>query len=608
MGPKTLQQRIIIFILIPVFFILAGMGWISYLYTRNAIIKQWSETAIAKLQKSAHMIDMRLGKPKDLLLMLKDSYGQDQSLMIQTFIIEQLRKTEGVVEVNHKLIENFNMQPNPPGMHGMAQNNSMHADRMENFQLSLPRYNTALSGETISLSTDFIDENGKKSGQIEVVISFQDLIEQISKTTWWKSEKAFLIDNEGNILIGTQLSGGADDPERPVKFGQADPLEKETMAALKQNPFGTLFGPGHPPDEISGYYHLNEAPWSLVLISPGQRVLKSILNFRLYYFGVGFLSILGVILFIRVSISGTTAAIKKVSEAANDLANGFFTEPLPILSGDEVGMLTDNFNKMTKQLKERMELKEAINLAMEVQQSLLPPAHFSYGNIEISGCSVYCDETGGDYFDIIEFPEDQGKICVAVGDVVGHGIGAALLMATTRALLRSRVTQKGSLSQIMNDVNRLLCMDVRDTGRFVTLFLLMVDVKKGEVQWVRAGHEPAMMYHPEQGRIIELKGEGIVLGLDKGWDYTQSAHGPVPEGTVILIGTDGAWEVENDSGKRLGKKRVEEVLQQSVSLSPAKIVESIVSETRQFRGEVHQKDDITLLALKFRERVPQDNR
>jgi len=243
MRPKTLQQRIIIFILIPVFFILAGMGWISYLYTRNAIIKQWSETAIAKLQKSAHMIDMRLGKPKDLLLMLKDSYNQDQSLMIQTFIIEQLRKTEGVVEVNHKLIENFNKQTNLPiNMHGMVKNNSMHVDRMENFQLSLPRYNAALSGETISLSTDFIDENGKKTGQIEVVISFQDLIEQISKTTWWKSENAFLIDNEGNILIGTQLSRDAYDREKPIKFGRTDPLEKETMAALKQNPFGTLFG------------------------------------------------------------------------------------------------------------------------------------------------------------------------------------------------------------------------------------------------------------------------------------------------------------------------------------------------------------------------------
>ena len=333
MRPKTLQQRIIIFILTPVFFILAGMGWISYLYARNAIIKQWSETAIANLQRSAHMIDMRLSKPKDLLLMLKDSYNKDQSLTIQAFMMEQLRKMEGVVEVNHKLIEDFNIKTNHPAMQ-IVKNNSMHFDRMENFQLSLPLYNTTLNGETVSLSTDLIDKNGKKNGQIEVVIFFQDLIDQIRKANWWKTENAFLIDNEGNILIGTRQSKDTYGLERSVKFGQTDLLEKETIAALKQNPYGTLFGPGHPPDEISGYYHLNEAPWSLVLISPGELVLKSILNFRLYYFVVGFLSILGVILFIRVSISGTTTAIKKVSEAANGLANGFFTEPLPVLSED----------------------------------------------------------------------------------------------------------------------------------------------------------------------------------------------------------------------------------------------------------------------------------
>lgn len=606
MRPKTLQQRIMIFILTPVFFILAGMGWISYLYARNAIEKQWSETAIAKLQKSAHLIDMRLSKPKDLLLMLKNSYNQGQSHIIQAFIIEQLRKMEGVVEVNHELIESIDMGMNHSRMQ-MAKNNSMHFDRMESFQLSLPRYNTTFNSKTVSLSTDFIDGNGKKIGQIEVVISFQDLIDQISKANWWKSENAFLIDNEGNILIGTQQSKDKYNPERSVRFGQADPLEKKTIEGLKQNPYGTLFGPGHPPEEISGYYHLTEAPWSLVLISPGARVLKSILNFRLYYFVVGFLSIVGVILFIRMSISGTTNAIKKVSEAANCLANGFFTEQLPVLSRDEVGKLTYNFNKMTKQLKERIKLKEAMNLAMEVQQSLLPPAHFSYKNIEISGCSVYCDETGGDYFDIIELPDDKEKICVAVGDVVGHGIGAALLMATTRALLRSRVTQKGSLAQIINDVNRLLCLDTRDTGRFVTLFLLMVDIKKGSVQWVRAGHEPAMMYKPEQDKIIELKGEGIVLGLDKDWGYTENIYSPVLKGTVILIGTDGAWDVENKSGERLGKKRVEMVLQQSTLLTSGKIVDSIISETKKFRGEVRQNDDVTLLVLKFLETIPEKN-
>lgn len=598
MQPKTLQQRIVIFILMPVFFILAGMGWVSFLYARNAMLKQWGETATAKLQRASHMIDMRLSKTKDLLSMLKNTDHQDQGYMVQHFIVDRLREMEGVVEVNFDLIKNVNNRANHAGMQ-MPGKMPMHFSRMERFHLSLPQYNTKLNSETVSLSTEFKDKTGEKAGQIEVVISFQDLIDQISKATWWKSNKAFLIDNQGNILTGTYHPKNKKDHEKSGRFAETEPLEKKTMEALKKSPYGTVFGPGHPPEEISGYYHLQEAPWSLVLISPGKQVLKSILNFRLYYFVVGVLSIFSVLLFIRGSISSTANAIKKVSEAAKNLANGIFGEQLDVLSKDEVGELTYNFNKMTRQLKERIELKEAMNLAMEVQQSLLPPANFSYRNIEISGRSVYCDETGGDYFDIIEFPDDPGKICLAIGDVVGHGIGAALLMATTRALLRGRVAQKGSLSQIMNDVNRLLCLDTRNTGSFVTLFVLMVDVNKGELQWVRAGHEPAMVYDPKQEKITELRGEGIVLGLDEEWAYAENFHYHIPSGTVILIGTDGVWDVENKSGDRFGKKSVEKVLQTSTLLSSQGIVHSIISETKKFRGEIRQNDDITLLVLKF---------
>lgn len=595
MKPKTLQQRIVIFILIPVFFILAGMGWISFLYARNAMLAQWGETAVAKLQKAAHMIDMRLSRPKDLLLMLENNYGQDQSFAIQLFIVEQLQEMEGVVEVNSDLINSSGKGPVHMKMH-MPDTKPMHYSRMENFELSLPQYNAKLESETISLSRYFKDDKGGKIGRIEVVISFQDLIDQISKETWWKSNKAFLIDTQGNILTGTQQKNNGN---KSSKFAESDPLEKETIDALTKNPYGTIFGPGHPPEEIIGYYHLNEAPWSLVLISPGRQVLKSIVNFRTYYFVIGLLSIFGVILFIRMSISNTTNAIKKVSEAAKNLSNGVFGEQLLVQSKDEVGELTYNFNKMTKQLQERIELKEAMNIAMEVQQNLLPPADIVYENLEISGRAVYCDETGGDFFDIIEFPDNPGKICVAVGDVVGHGIGAALLMATARALLRGRITKGGSLPEVMNDVNRLLCLDSKDTGSFVTLFLFMVDVNKKELRWVRAGHDPAMVYHPDTNSFTELYGDGIVLGLDEDYGYTENVYSTVQEGSVILIGTDGVWEVENESREHFGKKRIEAVLQKSSQLSSAEIVNTILSETEKFRGNAKQMDDITLLVLKF---------
>ena len=127
----------------------------------------------------------------------------------------------------------------------------------------------------------------------------------------------------------------------------------------------------------------------------------------------------------------------------------------------------------------------------------------------------------------------------------------------------------------------------------------MVDLNKNTLQWVRAGHEPAIIYNPKLDMTKELKGEGLVLGLDENFEYTENFYDNIPKGAVILIGTDGTWDVENKSGDRFGKKRVVRVLQKSNSLSPDNILNSIISETKNFRGETRQNDDITLLALKF---------
>ncbi len=596
MKPKNLQQRIALFVLIPVFFILAGMGWASFLYARNAIIKQWSETATSKLQKASHLFDMRLMRAKDLLRMFKDN--EEQSLIVQQFILKELEQLDGVVEVNHDFPQVSPMESQHEKMH-QKRSVRMHVKKISTFDLSLPKYNSALDGKTVSLTTSLINRSGEKIGQIEVVLSFQDLIDEISKENWWKSNKTFLIDNEGNILASNQQTFHGKTDNQFSKFELSSPLAQKTLNAIKQESFGTVFGSGHPPKEISGYYHLKEAPWSLVLISPGREILQSILKFRTFYFVTGLIAILSVVLFIRMSISGTTNAIKKVSEAARELADGHFTGPLPVLSKDEVGILTFNFNRMTKQLKERIDLKTALNLAKEVQQSLLPPTNITFKNLEISGRSVYCDETGGDFFDIIEFPNEPEKICVAVGDVVGHGVGAALLMATTRALLRGRIIQGGSLSQVINDVNRLLCLDSQASGSFVTLFVLLVDTNKKEIRWIRAGHDPAIAYHPDRDSFKELFGNGLALGVDEDFWYEENIYSDIQQGTQILIGTDGAWEAENNLKERFGKKRIEIILQETADSSSEKVVNKIINEIEMFRSKAKQDDDITLLSIKF---------
>ena len=116
-------------------------------------------------------------------------------------------------------------------------------------------------------------------------------------------------------------------------------------------------------------------------------------------------------------------------------------------------------------------MRQSLNMAKEVQQNLLPKNRPDFKGLDIAGKSIYCDETGGDYFDYHDLSEgDHEKLGVAIGDVSGHGVAAALLMATVRAALRQRIALKGSLRDIISDVNRQVVSDVEESGQFIGLF------------------------------------------------------------------------------------------------------------------------------------------
>jgi sigma-B regulation protein RsbU (phosphoserine phosphatase) len=267
-----------------------------------------------------------------------------------------------------------------------------------------------------------------------------------------------------------------------------------------------------------------------------------------------------------------------------------------------VGELTRSFNLMSSQLKERLRLKEAMSLAMEVQQNLLPASPPLVPGLDIAGRSLYCQETGGDYFDYIPIGGQAGtRLCVAVGDVVGHGISAALLMTTVRALLRCRLNQPGSMAEVVGDVNRLLYRDTAASGGFVTLFLLQVDPAAGSFQWVRAGHDPAVLYCAATDQVQNLGGPGMALGVDDRCDYRSGSRTGLSAGDILLIGTDGAWETRNSKSQQFGKTRVSEMLRRHCHRNAEDILQAILTALADFRGEAIQEDDITLLVIKATE-------
>jgi sigma-B regulation protein RsbU (phosphoserine phosphatase) len=373
------------------------------------------------------------------------------------------------------------------------------------------------------------------------------------------------------------------------------------LKAMKEKPYGTVVGRGFIDTDVSGFYKLKEAPWTLIMIAPGKQILSSVIRFRLYYFITATGFILVILLLIRLALSRTVSSIKALSDTANKVARGDFVTLEPSKTQDEVGELIRNFNTMVLQLEERIRLKEDIDLAMEVQQNLLPQKPLKTANLDIAGKSIYCDETGGDYFDFFQFPAlGPSKVGFAVGDVVGHGISAALLMTTVRAFLRSQMAEPGGLAQKVSAVNRLLCLDTFESCDFMTLFLLVIDSDKKELTWVRAGHDPAIIYDPSSGSINELKGRGTVLGIDADWKFEEYKHSGWSEGQIVVIGTDGIWETENPRSEKFGKLRLRQIFRKHSQFSEKEILNAITNALAEFRDTAPQHDDVTLVVAKAR--------
>jgi len=206
---------------------------------------------------------------------------------------------------------------------------------------------------------------------------------------------------------------------------------------------------------------------------------------------------------------------KEIIFTLRSVENGRFDKKVQVTTNDEIGYTGDVINEMTDGLIEREKMQQSLNLAREVQQNLLPKKNLMLNGFDIAGKSVYCDETGGDYYDFISIGDtDTHKIGIAIGDVSGYGISSALLMATVRSSLRQRASLPGSTARIISDVNRQLVKDVEDSGQFMTMFFLAFDTEARQLEWVRAEHDPAIVYDPGSDSFSELGGSGIALGVD----------------------------------------------------------------------------------------------
>jgi sigma-B regulation protein RsbU (phosphoserine phosphatase) len=246
------------------------------------------------------------------------------------------------------------------------------------------------------------------------------------------------------------------------------------------------------------------------------------------------------------------------------------------------------------------EHKKALALAGEVQKSLLPQGKPNVKGLDIAGKNVSCDEIGGDYFDFLWRRDSRkGPFSVVVGDISGHGVDSALLMTTARAFLRMRASQPGTLSEIITAMNRHLTRDVLESGSFMTLFYLTIDPEKKRIEWVRAGHDPAILYDPVRDEFEELKGSGVALGVIETFDYEENCRRSLVNGQIIAIGTDGIWESVNREGEMFGKQRFRNIIRKNAHAAAGDILNAVYNELNQYTRGQRFEDDITLVVIKI---------
>ena len=319
--------------------------------------------------------------------------------------------------------------------------------------------------------------------------------------------------------------------------------------------------------------------------------------------GIALLVILIVLLCALVGSRTVTEPIRGLVATADRIARGELDARVSIRSSDELAKLGRHFNAMVPQLQERLELKQSLALAKEVQQNLLPDGPPNIDGLDVAGTSVYCDETGGDYFDYLDLSGvSPNKLAVVVGDVTGHGIAAAMLMTTGRALIRSRATQAGGLPELMSSLNSLLGDDM-GADRFMTLFYMVLDTEARQVHWATAGHDAAVTYDPASDTFGELAGCDIPLGIEPEWQYTEHPPADLSDGEVIVIGTDGIWEARDPRGRFFGRDAMRDVIRANAERSAEEIANAIVTAVNRHRGERPQEDDITLVVVKV---LPRD--
>ena len=230
-----------------------------------------------------------------------------------------------------------------------------------------------------------------------------------------------------------------------------------------------------------------------------------------------------------------------------------------------------------------------LNIAHDIQMALLPKPFPEHSNIDLYATQSPARDVGGDLYDYFEH---EGRLVFCIGDVSGKGVPAALLMAVMKSMFRSEAHRVDSAAEIVGTMSHNLCEEYKG-GDFVTMFVGILDLTTGRLDYCNAGHEAPLV----AGQPLDIK-RNLPVGALSDWSY-EGQQTQLKPGDMLFLYTDGLSEAKNSTGELLGRKRVQQLASEHYQDTAQQLVGLMEAEVHRHAGDAEQSDDITMLAIKW---------
>ncbi len=245
--------------------------------------------------------------------------------------------------------------------------------------------------------------------------------------------------------------------------------------------------------------------------------------------------------------------------------------------------------------QKRVRLETELNIAQNIQRSLLPSSGLKNNWLEASGLMTPTKEVGGDYFDFFSLSEDE--VAAVIADVSGHGTGTGIISAMTKSAIIAQLEHASSPKELLQNLNKTL-YQVTNKKMFVTCAYVLINAQKKEVKYATAGHPPILIYRKSKNRVEELKTNNLGLGLKESVHFNDATV-ELEEEDVLLLYTDGIIEAMNSSWVEFEVERLKDLLKKKSDSSSPVICQEILDTVRNFSGTVELKDDATIMSIKI---------